>query len=115
MRDFMKIACIIFVSLFVIIIGYLMFGSSGGITYDEYLSQNTSYDWEFVEGYKCIGAYDEMLVLETVENDFRLTIYFNNDEISNIDLIQNEDSCENMDMLIDEIEEALDVTFWYQW
>lgn len=115
MKDFMKIACIIFVSLFVIAIGYLMFGSDNGMTYDEYLSQNTSYEWEFVESYVCIGVYDEILTLETVENDFRLTIYFNNDEISDINLIQNEDSYEDMDMLIDEIEEALDVTFWYQW
>ena len=117
MKDFKIMLSIIGICLFTVIIGALMFGGSGEMTMEEFLSENTSYEWKETLHYNCIGAFDEMVVFETVGNEFQLTVYFNNDEIMDARIIANEDEAfgNEMEIVMEEIEQCLDITFWYEW
>ena len=90
-------------------------GGNNEPTILDVLNENTSYSWEYTEGYKCIGAFDEMYVYETINNEFQLTLYFNNDELINAQIIANDGYEEELEIAMKEIEEALDITFWYTW
>lgn len=115
MKNIKIIATIVIVSLFAVILGYIAF-SEHGVSYEEYLSKNTSYTWEQTLKIEGNGYYDEIITLETTGGEYELTLFFEDDVLEDAVIIaKDEHYIGKLDSVIQELETVLEIDFWQNW